>query len=80
MRLPLNQTLQKDQEFFLQEIVDLFMLARSLKIIAGIGRFAVLGRYWLGRDGPEMVVAKTKEEIQRQMESIWHESDCATRE
>jgi hypothetical protein len=77
---PLHRDRTHRQEFFLQEIVDLFMLARSRKIIAGIGRFAVLGRYWLGRDGPEMVVAKTKEEIQRQMESIWHESDCATRE
>jgi len=73
---PLHRDRTHRQEFFLQEIIDLFILARSRKIIAGDGGFALLGRYWLGRDGPEMEVAKNKEEIQRQMENIWRESDC----
>ena len=73
---PLHRDRTHRQEFFLQEIIDLFILARSRKIIAGDGGFALLGRYWLGRDGPEMEVAKNKEEIQRQMENIWLESDC----
>jgi len=76
---PLHRDRTHRQEFFLQEIIDLFILAQSRKIIAGYGGFAVLGRYWLGRDGPEMEVVKSKEEIQRQMESIWWESDCARR-
>jgi hypothetical protein len=61
-------------------MIDLFILARSRKIIAGYGGFAVLGRYWLGRDGPEMEVVKTKEEIRSQMERIRRESDCRNKD
>jgi hypothetical protein len=74
---PLHRDQAHRQEFFLQEIIDLFVMARSRKLIAGHGGFAILGRYWLGRDGPEMKVAMNKEEIQSQMESIWQGNDCA---
>jgi hypothetical protein len=77
---PLHRDRTRRQEFFPQEIIDLFILAHSRKIIAGFGGFAVLGRYWLGRDGPEMEVVKTKEEVRSQMERIRWESDCANKE
>jgi len=77
---PLHRDRTRRQEFFLQEIIDLFILAYSRKIIVGYGGFAVLGRYWLGRAGPEMEVVKTKEEIRNQMERIWRESDCHNEE
>lgn len=76
---PLHRDRTRRQEFFLQEIIDLFIMARSRKIIAGYGGFALLGRYWLGRDGPEMEVVKTKEDIRSQMNMIRLESDCKTK-
>jgi len=77
---PLHRDRTRRQEFFLQEMIDLFILAHSRKIIAGYGGFAVLGRYWLGNDGPEMEVVKSKEEIQSQMERLRLESLCARRQ
>lgn len=52
------------------------MLAHSRKIIGGHGGFARLGRYWLGRDGPKMEVAMSKEDVHKQMQNIRVESDC----
>lgn len=76
---PLHRDRSRRQEFFLQEIIDLFIMARSQKIIAGYGGFAMLGCYWLGRDGPEMQVVASKKEIRSQMEMIRRESDCKTK-
>ena len=73
---PLHRDRTHRQEYFLQEIIDLFILARSRKIIAGYGGFALLGRYWLGRDGPEMEVVLSKEDIRGQVEIIQLDSDC----
>lgn len=47
-----SQPLHRDRarsrpdEFYLQEVVDLFIMAGSKRIIAGNGNFATLGRYW----------------------------------
>lgn len=76
---PLHRDRSQRQGFFLQEIIDLFILARSRRIIAGGGGFAVLGRYWLGRDGPAIEIANSKEDIRNQMEIIRLESDCETK-
>lgn len=76
---PLHRDRTRRQEFFLQEVIDLFILARSQKIIAGYGGFAVLGRYWLGRDGPEMEVVVSKEDIRSQMNMIRLESGCKSK-
>lgn len=77
---PLHRDQTHRQEFFLQEIIDLFILAHSRKIIGGYGGFASLGRYWLGLEGPDMVIAKTKEDIENQVEAILRESECTGKE
>jgi len=76
---PLHRDRTRRQDFFLQEVIDLFILARSQKIIAGYGGFAVLGRYWLGRDGPEMEVVVSKDDIRSQMNMIRLESGCKSK-
>jgi hypothetical protein len=79
-----NQPLHRDrtqrQEFFWQEVVDLFIIARSRQILAGNGNFVTLGRNWLGGTGPELIRAWNKNEIHDAVFQSLKESECATLE
>lgn len=60
-----------------QEAVDLFLLARARRIVASVWGFAVLGRYWMGRQGaPELIQAKSQEEVRQAMRALLVESGC----
>lgn len=75
-----NQPLHRDrttrQEFFWQEVIDLFIMSRSRQILAGNGHFVTLGRYWLGKGGPDIKRAQTKNEIQDAVFQLLKESQC----
>ena len=75
-----NQPLHRDRHFIaqfpLQEIIDLYILARSSLIIATQGGFAVLGRYWLGGPGPRFTLANTPDEIDHAKSDLMREAAC----
>ena len=73
---PLHRDRYQGEGFFFQEVVDLFILARSKRIIGGLGGFAQLGQVWLGRGGPELTRVTTLNEIQHSMKEILADSEC----
>ena len=74
------QALHRDRfrkrSFPLQEVVDLFIMARSRRIVGGMGGFSTLGKYWLGGDGPELVVKKSKKDVRSAMCDILSDAQC----
>jgi hypothetical protein len=76
-RQPLHRDRYVDQQgFFLQEVIDLFILARSSLLIAGNGGFGLLGRYWLGLEGPDFVVAKAANQIPAAFQKLLKNNLC----
>jgi hypothetical protein len=75
-----NQPLHRDrvfkEGFFYQEVIDLYIMARSRRVIIGAGGFGLLGRYWLGLDGPSLTIAHTEEETRKAMNMLLSESLC----
>jgi len=77
-----SQPLHRDRarsrpdEFYLQEVVDLFIMAGSKRIIAGNGNFATLGRYWVDADGPQIVRAQSQQAIHDAFLQVLDESNC----
>lgn len=74
------QALHRDRfpkrSFFLQEVVDLFIMARSRRIVGGMGGFSTLGKYWLGGDGPDLVIEKSKQDVRSAMRDILTDAQC----
>ncbi len=77
-----NQPLHRDQiksrpyEFYLQEVVELLIMASAQKIVAGQGNFVTLGRYWLQREGPQLVRAETAKAINDALFHSLKECEC----
>lgn len=57
-------------------MIDLFIVAWSKRIISTVGRFAILGQAWLGKDGPRLISATTNEKIAAVMEELLDDSGC----
>lgn len=74
------QALHRDRfagkSFSLQEIVDLFVMARSRRIVGGMGGFSTLGKYWLGGEGPELVLGRSLLEVEHAMHLILFDAQC----
>ena len=74
------QALHRDRfpkrSFFIQEVVDLFIMARSRRIVGGMGGFSTLGKYWLGGDGPDLVIKKSKQDVRSAMRDILSDAQC----
>ena len=66
-----------NKAFFSQEVVNLYLLAMSRRIIGGMGGFARLGKYWLGGEGPELVIVKSAEDIKAAMHDILTDVQCS---
>ncbi len=75
---PLHRDRTQRPEFFWQEVLDLFVLARAREIIGGNGGFAVLGQHWMGNSDriPPLVVAKSEGEIKEAMRRLLDSADC----
>lgn len=73
---PLHRDRSRRDGFFFQEIIDLYILARANHVVAGIGGFGLLGKYWLGKKGPRLTIATELDEIQAAMRSIATEALC----
>lgn len=73
---PLHRERTKRQEFFFQEVIDLLIMARSRRIIAGTGHFVDLGRTWLGKEGPDLMRISTMESINEPLNDVFKESLC----
>jgi hypothetical protein len=73
---PLHRAKTKRLEFFRQEVIDLFLLARAGKIYAGNGHFVTLGAYWLGANGPLITRVASAEDIKQVLIQILSESGC----
>jgi hypothetical protein len=75
------QALHRDRymnkAFFFQEVVDLFILARSRQIVGGMGGFSRLGKYWLGGKGPELVIVKSAQDMNTAMHNILTDAQCS---
>lgn len=78
-----SQPLHRDQiksrsyEFYLQEVVDLFVIAGAQKIVSGPGNFVTLGRYWQSYDDPpQLVRAETEQAINEALFEVLKESGC----
>lgn len=71
---PLHRDKTTRRDFFLQEVIDLFIMARSKRIIATVGPFAILGQAWLGKSGPLLTSATTREDISVVMIELLEES------
>lgn len=74
------QALHRDRsdrkDFFFQEVLNLFIMARAKRIYSVIGGFSILGKYWLGRDGPTLFTPGSKTEVNDAMYDILSESGC----
>lgn len=73
---PLHRYQSRRKGFFFQEVLDLFIMARSKHLIASAGEFTTLGRYWLGRKAPTFTRAKSKEAIQAAVKDIIAQGEC----
>ena len=73
---PLHRDRLSEEGFFYQEVIDLFILARSSRIVSGVGGFFLLGKYWLGIDGPKITRATNKKEIDAAMAELLAEASC----
>jgi len=73
---PLHRAKTKRLEFFRQEVIDLFLLARAEKIYAGNGHFVTLGAHWLGANGPPIIRVTSAENIKKVLIQILSESGC----
>jgi hypothetical protein len=77
-----SQPLHRDRarsrpdEFYLQEVFDLSLMAGAKRIIAGNGNFATLGRYWVETDGPTLVRAKSQQAIHDVFLRLLNECEC----
>lgn len=65
-----------DKSFSLQEVVDLFIMARSRWIVGGMGGFSTLGKYWLGGEGPELMIGKKQLEVKNALNLILSDAQC----
>lgn len=73
---PLHRDRYTTERFPIQEIIDLYVLARSRHIIATHGGFGILGRHWLGGPGPLLTVARLPEEVDALRDLIIDEAAC----
>lgn len=74
---PLHRDRSYNEEFFYQEVIDLYIMARARRVIAGVGSFAMLGRYWLGEgDGPQLTIVPNHKGFDAAMGMILKESEC----
>lgn len=73
---PLHRDRTKRLGFFFQEVIDLLIMARSRRIIVGTGNFASLGRTWLEKEGPDLILVKDMASINDALQKVFKESQC----
>jgi hypothetical protein len=72
----LHRDRSNQKDFFFQEVLDLFIMARARRVYSVVGGFSILGQYWLGKDGPALFTPGSEREINDAMNDILSESGC----